>query len=135
MIMLDTHIWIWWALGDRRLTSWQLQAIRRHESFGLGVSVVSCWEVAKLVQGRKLDLGMPLHDWVDRALFYKGVELLPLTVEIALEATELPGVFHRDPADQFLVATARLRGIPILTQDAQILRYDHVNTISPPRSD
>ena len=74
---------------------------------GLGVSVISCWEVAKLVENGRLKLQCPVEEWIEQALAYPGVQLLQLTPGIAVESTQFPGSFHRDPADQIIVATAR----------------------------
>lgn len=58
-----------------------------------------------------------------------GVQLLDLTVPILVESTQLPGAFHRDPADQMIVATARVCGAPLLTVDSKIVNYPHVMTV------
>lgn len=129
MIVVDTHIWVWWVHGDQRLTSDQVNLLQPHESQGLGVRVISCWEVAKLVEYGRLVLPNPIADWFDLALAYPGIQLLDLTPRIALESTQLPEGFHRDPADQIIVATARLYGYPLLTSDAKILNYPHVTTL------
>lgn len=84
--------------------------LQLHEKTGLGVSVISCWEVAKLV--------------------YPYVQLLNLTPQIALEATQLPQPFHRDPADQMIVASARIHNCPLMTLDGKIRNYPHVE-LSP----
>ena len=60
------------------------------------------------------------------ALSYPGVQLLPLTLDIVIESTRLPGEFHRDPADQLIVATARLHGLPLMTADRRIHRWGKV---------
>lgn len=130
MILLDTHVWIWWVHGDPRLTPEAQRVIVQHENAGLGVSVISCWEVANLVERKRIDLSISLSEWVDLALRYPGVRLLDLTPPIAIESTQLPGDFHRDPADRILVATARLQNYPLLTADELILRYPHVQTVS-----
>ncbi len=132
MIVLDTHIWIWWVQGDLRLTHAQRRYIEEHEGSGLGVSAISCWEVAKLVQLGRLTLPLPIDEWMDRALSYPRVRLLTLTPAIAIELTRLPGEFHRDPADQIIVATARLLDCPLLTADDRILAYPHVRLMSAP---
>ena len=129
MIVLDTHIWVWWVHGDPRLTAQQNQWLQQYESQGLGVSAISCWEVAKLVEYGRLTLPCPVSDWMSQALAYPGVRLLELTPEIAVESTQLPGVFHRDPADQIIVATARIYNCALLTADAKILSYPHVNIL------
>jgi PIN domain nuclease of toxin-antitoxin system len=126
MIVLDTHIWIWWVDGNERLTQDQHQQIQENQSGGLGVSVISCWEVAKLVELNRLELSCSVKDWIEQALIYPGVRLLNLTPEIAIKSTQLPGSFHRDPADQIIVATARIWDCPILTADSKILNYSYV---------
>lgn len=128
MIVLDTHIWIWWVHGDPRLPERHRQYIAKHESHGLGISVISCWEVAKLVEYGRLRLPRRVGDWLDLALAYPGVILLGLTPRIAVESTTLPGTFHRDPADQILVATARVHGCALVTIDEKILAYPHVRS-------
>lgn len=65
-----------------------------------------------------------------QALSYPGVRLLELTPEIAVESTQLPDKFHRDPADQIIVATARLHNCSLLTSDGKLLDYPHVHTIA-----
>ncbi|MEM1041008.1 MAG: type II toxin-antitoxin system VapC family toxin [Bacteroidota bacterium] len=130
MIVLDTHVWIWWVTGNDRLTESQKEALREGEQDGIGVSVISCWEVAKLVEIRRLDLDRPIAEWLRLALSLSGVRLLDLTPEIAVASTTLPGDFHRDPADQIIVATARSAGCPLVTSDRQIIAYEHVETIA-----
>ena len=117
MIVLDTHIWVWWIHDDARLTRTQRKRLTENEAHGLGVSVISCWEVAKLVEYKRLVLPCSVADWFDQALAYPGLLLLDLTPRIALESTQLPGSFHRDPADQMIVATARVHDCPLLTAD------------------
>ncbi|RMI12730.1 MAG: type II toxin-antitoxin system VapC family toxin [Calditrichaeota bacterium] len=93
------------------------------------MSAISCWEIAKLVEYGRLELPCSLKEWFDQALSYPGIYLLPLTPEIAIESTQLPGNFHRDPADQIIVATARVYDCPLITSDKKILSYPHVETI------
>lgn len=129
MIVLDTHIWVWWVHEDERLTQAQREAITANETDTVGVSAISCWEIAKLVEYGRLELPSPLEEWFEQALNYPGVQLLALTPEIAIESTRLPGEFHRDPADQIIVATARVYGSSLVTSDDKILNYSHVTTI------
>jgi PIN domain nuclease of toxin-antitoxin system len=129
MILLDTHIWYRWVDEQAKLTPKQLRHLQDNEPTGLGVSIISCWEIAKLVSLGRLTPGRALPDWMTMALTFRGCQLLHLTPEIAIEANQLPGTFHRDPADQILVATARILGISMLTADAKILAYPHVNLL------
>jgi PIN domain nuclease of toxin-antitoxin system len=130
MIILDTHIWVWWIHKDKRLTNDHIRLIQENEAQGLGVSVISCWEVAKLIELKRLILPVPTKDWFDKALNYSRIFLLNLTPEIALESTQLPTGFHNDPADQIIVATARIYDSPLLTVDAKIRAYAHVKILN-----
>ncbi len=130
MIVLDTHIWVWWVHGAPELTPQQNQWLRQYESQGLGVSVISCWEVAKLVEYKRLTLSCAVNEWIKQALAYPGIKLLPLSPEIAIESTQLPGMFHKDPADQIIVATARVNNCQLLTADTKILSYAHVQLLT-----
>ena len=73
MIVLDTHIWVWWVHGDSQLPESYHDYIQTHETDGLGISAISCWEVAKLVEYRRLTLPVPVIDWLDQALAYPGI--------------------------------------------------------------
>jgi len=91
-----------------------------------GVSIISCWEVAKLVEYGRLKLDRAVGLWIESALAEPGVSLLHLNPQIVVESTQLPQPFHRDPADQLLVATARVLQCPIMTEDGKIAAYPHV---------
>ncbi len=131
MIVLDTHIWVWWVNADVRLSpEYQTRLQASEATQDLGVSVISCWEVAKLVEYGKLVLPLPVEDWLKQALAYPGIRLLELTPRIVVESTQLPAPFHRDPADQLIVATARGYNCPLMTEDSKILNYAHVQKVS-----
>jgi PIN domain nuclease of toxin-antitoxin system len=91
-----------------------------------GVSIISCWEVAKLVEYGRLKLDRTVGLWIESALAEPGLSLLHLHPQIVVESTQLPQPFHRDPADQLLVATARAFQCPIMTEDSKIAAYPHV---------
>jgi PIN domain nuclease of toxin-antitoxin system len=129
MIILDTHIWVKWVLDESQLPSVFCDKIREHETDGLGVSVISCWEVAKLIEVKRLSFEIDVDDWINQALSYPGIQLIEFSPRIAIESTQLPGEFHRDPADQIIVATARIHDCPLLTMDKKILDYKHVKLI------
>lgn len=129
MIVLDTHVWIWWVHGDLLLPPDYVGVVQSHEAAGLGVSAIACWEVAKLVEYGRLTLPCPVGEWLEQALAYPGMQLLPLTPEIAVESTQLPPPFHKDPADQIIVATTRIYRLPLVTCDAKIRAYPHVQLL------
>jgi PIN domain nuclease of toxin-antitoxin system len=130
MIILDTHVWVWWVHSDEKITSTQAEIIKANETDIIGVSAISAWEIAKLVEYNRLELPCPLQEWFYEALSYPGVRLIELTPEIAIESTKLPGEFHRDPADQIIVATARLYDSSLITSDSKILKYPYVNIVA-----
>ena len=92
------------------------------------MSIISCWEVAKLVEYQRITLTRPVEEWIEEALCYPGMHLLDLTPRIVVESTQLPETFYRDPADQLIVATARVFDCPLVTVDTRILNYPHVET-------
>lgn len=128
MILLDTHIWVWWVHRDDHLPGAYYSYLQANEEQGIGVSIISCWEVAKLVERGRLTLSVAIDNWLEQALSYPGVRLLSLTPRIVVESTQLPGIFHRDPADQLIVATARVYACPLVTVDERILAYPLVET-------
>ena len=130
MIVLDTHVWVWWLHGDERITRTQAEIIQANEEDVIGVSAISCSEIAKLVDNGRLELPVSLEKWFEQVVNYPGVRIIELTPEISMESTRLPGEFHRDPADQIIVATARVHNCPLVTSDERILDYPHVKTIA-----
>lgn len=104
MIVLDTHVWFWWInLEHRRLSAIMLDAISTSDR--IGVSPVSCFELALAHKKGRLELPLPLGDWFRFALDGSDVELLPFDEAIAIRAVELSDI-HRDPFDRIIIATA-----------------------------
>ncbi len=129
MILLDTHIWLWWVHGDNRMPGDYTKILQEQELSGLCLSAISCWEVAKLVEYQRLILPLPIAEWMQKALAYPGMRLIELSPEIAIESTRLPQPFHRDPADQIIVASARVLNCPLMTVDDKIRHYPHVGLL------
>jgi len=129
MIILDTHIWIWWTDKNPHLTADYENIIQQNLSGGIGVSAISCWEIAKLVEKNRMQFSVSVEDWLNNTLTHPSVLLLPLTPKIAVESTQLPDNFHSDPSDQIIVATARVYNCPLVTYDTKILNYPHVQLL------
>ena len=124
MILLDTHAFLWMVGGDRKLGPHARGAIKEAASGdGLLVSAITPWEIALLVEKGRLRLGREVGVWLETALALPGHVLAPITPAIAVDSVRLPGDFHADPADRLIVATARHRGVPLLTADRAILSY------------
>jgi PIN domain nuclease of toxin-antitoxin system len=124
-ILLDTHCWIWMQFGQVERFSRAARAtlVRSAQMGDMCVSVISVWEVGMLEAKGRLELKMSCAEWVKQALATPGLSLYPLTAEIAIESSRLPGRFHGDPADRILVATARMTGARLLTKDERLLEY------------
>jgi PIN domain nuclease of toxin-antitoxin system len=124
-VLLDTHFWIWQQFGvmqDSLSTTWK--AIEAAASSGtLLLSVISVWEVGLLDSKGRLELFTPCEQWVHEALATPGLTLVPLTPEIAVHSTRLPGNFHSDPADRIIAATARIMGARLATRDRKLIDY------------
>ena len=67
MILLDTHIWLWLIDASPRLRPGQIELIDQSKTGGLGVSIISCWEVAKLVENGKMSFRQPVLEWIETA--------------------------------------------------------------------
>ena len=120
--LLDTHAWIWWVDGNRRLDS--RLAARLDALDGSNrpcLSAISLWEAATLASLSRLEVQPSFETWLTKAADPKTVRILPITVEIALELSRLPDSLRRDPADRVIVATARVHQLPLLTADRAII--------------
>lgn len=123
-LLMDTHIWLWFALRNPRLRPPARKAIDRAVNTGeLQVSIMSVWEISLLEAKGHIRLGMHIADWMAHALALPGLEVLPLEPALIFDAHRLPGQLHADPADRLLVATARHCDLIFITEDRKILDY------------
>lgn len=125
LVLLDTHIWIWLLNGDDKLKSSPClpiieQAVRESHVM---ISAISVWEVGMLEAKGRISFDIDCLDWVKRALNAPGISLIPLTPEIAITSSRLPGDFHGDPADRIIVTTARNKSATLITRDNHIRIY------------
>jgi len=132
-LILDTHILLWLTEGNAELRA----ATRRLIDAATGVeevgaSAISFWEATLLSLKRRLALPRTIEAW-RRVVVESGIVELPLTVDIAIEAARLPDGLHADPADRFIVATARIRGARLVSYDERLLAYaaaGHVDAVA-----
>jgi len=125
LILLDTHVWIWLLNGDNQVNNKKIlfyinQAAKEAR---LRVSAISIWEIGMLEAKGRIRFSADCLDWVNQALSAPGISLVPLTPEIAIASTRLPGEFHGDPADRIIVATARKLSVCLVSKDSKILTY------------
>ena len=130
MIVLDTHVWVWWVSGAKALSEPAVRAIESAVADRLvRVSSISAWEVAMLAQRGRLELTMDVADWITRSEGLPFLRFVPVDNRITARATRLPEYPHKDPADRIIVSTAQLLGASLVTRDERLWRYPHVETI------
>lgn len=93
------------------------------------ISSISCWEIALLVRKGRLELTIPVEDWIARSEALPFVQFVPLDNRIALRSNHLPGELHEDPADRIIIATALMLGASLVSKDSKIRDYPHVKTV------
>jgi PIN domain nuclease of toxin-antitoxin system len=130
MIVLDTHALLWWVKGSG-LSSRAKATIDQKQRDGgeIIISAMTAWEVMLLVKKKRVALATDVSGWFNTIARLKGVRFVPMDRRIAMASADLPGDFHRDPADRIIVATARAMSAPLVTKDRAIQRYEHVHTI------
>ena len=127
--LLDTHVLIWAIDSPDRLPEDILREVEDAKNSPLLVSAISFWEISKKHSLNKLELSLPIQKWLQNASESSGLKVVPLSPEIAFESANLPGKFHKDPADEIIVATARILDATLITADKRIRKYRHVKTL------
>ena len=127
--LLDTCAWLWLLDDPEHLSDKARQVLLLAETYPVGLASISLWEVARKESLGKLILRKPSSEWLKDACAVPGIERIELSHTIAWDSCHLPGEFHRDPADQIIVATARARKLTVITTDKRILDYEHVTTL------
>jgi PIN domain nuclease of toxin-antitoxin system len=123
VILLDTHALLWWALDPDRLSPEAFRRTTEMEGRGGLASAISIWELGVKIQRGRLDLGIGIDEFTHRIERTAVVEFVPVDTAVWLKSLALDWD-HRDPADRVIVATALLRGVPILTKDATIHGFE-----------
>jgi PIN domain nuclease of toxin-antitoxin system len=128
VIVLDTHVWLWWVTAPERLSPASGEAVER--SSRVGVSTLSAWEIAMLTARGRISLDREVSLWVRQALADRRVQTLAPGPEVAataglLDAERFPG----DPVDRLIHATARSVGATLLTRDRAIRMFDPRGTL------
>ena len=129
--LLDTHVLIWWLSDRMQLSLRQREVVEAATPDGpVFVSDISLWEVAMLASLGRIRLALPLREWLDKAVAPPLVRRQGISPAVATEVAALPDSFHGDPADRILVATARVLGATLLTNDRRIVDASLTPTLS-----
>ncbi len=127
-LLLDTHIWLWYLLSDKRLST-ELQTIIAEETTELWLSPISIWETLILAEKGRISLQPNAVAWIDLALKTLEICEAQLVREIAIlsRQIELP---HQDPADRFIAATAVYHNLTLATVDSNLTGFSWLQTLS-----
>ncbi len=132
MVLLDTHIWLWWLLGDGSLKNSERLALDRLASNQkLCISWTTIWETEILERKGRISLLPDFSAWIKAATEKEIVQVLPVDLEVILTQRQLPQSFHSDPADRLITATAILSGFELATHDQRILDADVCSIWNP----
>jgi len=127
MLLLDTHIWVWWVNRNiEMIPPLLLQSLEDRDNRKL-VSPVSIYELSVLVKKGRIKIKLDLDDWLDIATEKSGIEVCTITYEIAKKAGSLPAI-HGDPIDRLLIATAQFHNLQFATKDQWIRKYPDLNS-------
>jgi PIN domain nuclease of toxin-antitoxin system len=126
VIVLDTHVLVWWANSPHLLSVAADEAVTNADT--AAVSAVTAWEIAVLHQRRRIEINRDALLWIRDLETTRNLIVLPITTEIGVRAAELHDVL-RDPIDCLIAATALMHGVPLVTKDERIQRSGVVTTI------
>jgi PIN domain nuclease of toxin-antitoxin system len=121
MILLDTHILIWLLIAPEILSPKEKKLILEGRKSGpLALSAISLWEIAWLIENKRIDLDISVDSFIRKCVSY--VQVLPITPDIAVRSVKFPKSYPSDPQDRIIGATAIVEGIRLLTRDKHIAK-------------
>lgn len=130
MIILDTHVFIWWVSNSEKLPKKLKDLIKgEREKGSVLISSISIWEIYMLIKKGRLELTVDTDSWLEMLENIPKLTFIPVDNQIASKSTNLPGDFHGDPADRMIVATAAILGATVITADEKIRKYAFINSI------
>lgn len=131
MIVLDTHALVWWVASPARLPAKARRLLDGVVESGgaVAASSISVWEVAMLVDRGRLELTVPVDDWISHLEALPFLQFVPVDNRVAARAVTLEKFPYRDPADRMIVATALGLGARLITADARLRAYRPLQTV------
>lgn len=131
MILIDTHVLIWFLKDKSKLSSRSRKLIDdlRNKGEKILVSSISAWEIAMLTKKGKVKIGKKVETWIKDLEKSNIFQFVPVDNKIAVESVNLKDFKHKDPADRIIVATVKVLGCLLITSDKKLLDYSHIKTI------
>ncbi len=131
MILLDTHILVWFISNPEKLSKKAKKAIEREidTKKQILVSSISIWEIYMLVKKDRIKLTIDIDSWIKKIEQSGLFEFVPIDNQISIKSVELNNKFHEDPADRMIVATSLILDAKLITSDKKILNSKKVQTI------
>lgn len=131
MILLDTHILVWYVSNPEKLSEKAKKAIEReiNTKKQILVSSISIWEIYMLVKKDRIKLTIDIDSWVKKIEQSALFQFVPIDNQISIKSVQLNHKFHEDPADRMIVATSLIFDAKLITSDKKILNSHKVQTI------
>ena len=121
MLILDTHVWMWWInQTPKRLSSVVIKQIEQSDT--VAISAISCFEVTWLADHKRILLEIPIQEWIAQATDDATIICLPVSCKIASLAAELPE-HHKDPQDRIIISTSICHTSQLISADSQFSKY------------
>ncbi|MDZ8109529.1 MAG: type II toxin-antitoxin system VapC family toxin [Nostoc sp. DedQUE12a] len=111
--LLDTHAFIWFIMGDPRISNNLRNQIENNDNC---LSIASVWEMAIKHSIGKLSFNLNFSEFVEQQIIMNGIQLVNIKIEHILAVSQIP-LHHRDPFDRMLIAQAIVENIPVLSAD------------------
>ena len=130
MIVLDTHVLVWWVSNPEKLSKKAQKSVESNLKKGhILVSSISVWEIYMLVKKSRLKLTIDVNTWLEKLEQSGIIQFVPVDNKIAADSVNLPACLFGDPADRIIISTARQFAAAVLTADKKILNYPHVQSL------
>lgn len=128
-MLIDTHILLWFQAGEGKLSDFEISEIEgAYRNREVSISCITIWELAFKARIKRLTFHLPFDAWLKGAL--QGVNVINIDADVAMESIYLPDCEHKDPADRFIIATARVHDLPLMTHDKKIRTYANKGYVS-----
>jgi PIN domain nuclease of toxin-antitoxin system len=127
MVLLDTCALLWWTLDPGKLSDEAAGTCDLIPITGGAISSISIWEIGIKIKKGKIEIPLTLDEYVSRLNLLGSLEIIPVDESIWIENISLEWD-HKDPADRTIVATARLKNLPIITKD-NVIKIFYPNVI------